>query len=237
MKKQNLQKKIIQIIFILFLCFPLTVFAEDSSDLPDRWKPSETANPTYDAQFKAYKEEESWECKDSKCTNYAGVTKTEDELEQMYQADMSYRAWRSKNKWECKNGTCTNENGESKTKEELKTTYEESLKTPTDEKDKPTYIPVDGVGCEMLSDELLDLLADVYHLIRGVAIVLVVILGIMDFIKAAASNDADALKKSGNKFMKRVIVLAILIMLPSLIEFLMSLIYGADKADACLGKF
>lgn len=111
-------------------------------------------------------------------------------------------------------------------------------KTPvSDEKDKPVYDLDLKAGCEMLSDDLLGLLADVYHLIRGAAIVLVVVLGVMDFIKATASNDADALKKAGNKFMKRIIVLAILIMLPTLIEFVMSLIYGADKADACLGKF
>ncbi|MBS7020330.1 MAG: hypothetical protein KH135_00440 [Firmicutes bacterium] len=103
--------------------------------------------------------------------------------------------------------------------------------------DKPTYKPNSTVGCEIISDDLLDFLAEIYHLIRGVAIVATIFLGILDFMKATASHDADALKKAGNKFMKRIIVLAILIMLPYLIEFVMSLIYGVDKADACLGKF
>ncbi|MBS7021446.1 MAG: hypothetical protein KH135_06350, partial [Firmicutes bacterium] len=72
--------------------------------------------------------------------------------------------------------------------ESIKKKHDIGDKTSSNDKDKPSYEKIDKVGCEMLSDELLELLADIYHLIRGVAIVAVVILGIMDFIKATASN-------------------------------------------------
>ncbi len=100
-----------------------------------------------------------------------------------------------------------------------------------------TKLDPDAVGCKLFGDDLLDLLADIYHWIRGVAVAAVVILGIMDFIKAVVANHEEMIKKSGTTFMKRLLLLVILIMLPDLIDFVLALIFGKSEAGNCLEKF
>ena len=52
---------------------------------------------------------------------------------------------------------------------------------------------------------------------------LVVVLGMLDFSKATVSSEADAMKKAWNNFIKRSIAVAILIILPVIIEFLLGI--------------
>lgn len=100
-----------------------------------------------------------------------------------------------------------------------------------------TKLNPDAVGCKLFGDNLLSLLADIYHWIRGVAVAAVVILGILDFIKAVVANQEEMVKKAGSTFIKRILLLAILIMLPDLIDFVLALIFGKSEAGNCLEKF
>lgn len=105
------------------------------------------------------------------------------------------------------------------------------------EKPLMTELNPDAVGCKLFGDNLLVLLADIYHWIRGVCVAAVVILGVMDFIKAVVANQEEMIKKSGVTFAKRLVLLAILIMLPDLIDFVLALIFGKSEAGNCLEKF
>ena len=58
-----------------------------------------------------------------------------------------------------------------------------------------TKLNPDAVGCKLFGDNLLSLLADIYHWIRGAAVAAVVILGILDFIKAVVANQ----RRNGKK--------------------------------------
>lgn len=100
-----------------------------------------------------------------------------------------------------------------------------------------TKLNPDAIGCKLFGDNLLDLLADIYHWVRGVAVAAVVILGIMDFIKAVVANQEEMIKKAGATFIKRLLLLVILIMLPDLIDFVLALIFGKSEAGNCLEKF
>ena len=100
-----------------------------------------------------------------------------------------------------------------------------------------TELDPDAKGCKLFGDELLDLLAEIYHWIRGICIAAVVILGVTDFIKAFVVNNDEAVKKAGVTFFRKLILLAILIILPDLIDFILQLIFGQTTAGNCLEKF
>ncbi len=61
-------------------------------------------------------------------------------------------------------------------------------------------------------------LVKVFHVIKYVALVLLVVLSVMDFTGAIASHDADVIKKVTNKLIMRFIICVIIFLLPYLIE-------------------
>ena len=78
-------------------------------------------------------------------------------------------------------------------------------------------VEIDG---EMVS--LQDILHDVLVFIRIAGIILVVVLGAIDFVRSVTSFKDDELKKSWGRFLKRIIALACLLILPTIIEFLLT---------------
>ena len=86
-------------------------------------------------------------------------------------------------------------------------------------------------GCEVIPLEIRNWIKDALNLVKYIALVLVIVLGIVDFIKAATSGEADQMKKSGQSFLKRIIAVVILFLLPVLVELILNLIeiYGADS--------
>ena len=74
--------------------------------------------------------------------------------------------------------------------------------------------------CEnMFSDDLLNILSTIYFFIEVVVVVLAVILSMVDFFKATANSDADAMKKAWGKVIKRVIIIIVLFLLPIIVNF------------------
>lgn len=63
-----------------------------------------------------------------------------------------------------------------------------------------------------------------YYILIVAGVILTIVLGILDFINAAASSDKDNLKKAYKKFFKRIIVLAVLLLLPYILEFIFKII-------------
>lgn len=53
------------------------------------------------------------------------------------------------------------------------------------------------------------------------AIVLVIVLGMMDFVKAAIQDDGDLKKTATKRFTRRLIALVLFLVLPSLINFIL----------------
>ena len=62
---------------------------------------------------------------------------------------------------------------------------------------------------------------------------LLIVLSVMDFIKAVASDSEDEIRKVGSKFVKRLIVAALIFILPLLLEFLLG-IFNIPINDFCL---
>lgn len=87
--------------------------------------------------------------------------------------------------------------------------------------------------CGIISSDLKSWLKTLLNIINISALVLTVILGMLDFFKAVASGEADANKKAFKKFYTRLIVVAILFLLPVIIEFILGLfpIEGVKTSD------
>ena len=72
-----------------------------------------------------------------------------------------------------------------------------------------------------VSRSVLNLVYNVLKWGKYIAPVLVIILSILDFIKAIASQNDDDMKKAQGKFIKRLIIAAILFLLPLIINFML----------------
>lgn len=122
-------------------------------------------------------------------------------------------------------------------------TVEENTADSDDDADKESYnkplfdMEINKApGCVIMGSGLNNLLGDIYKWVRGAAAALVVILGILDFLKAVTSDDAEAMRKAGSTFVKRLILLAILLILPYLIDFVLELLFGSNF-ESCLDPF
>ena len=103
-----------------------------------------------------------------------------------------------------------------------------------DDSSDDNYNPGEDVyGCEVVPKEVHKWIRISLNFIKYIALVLVIVLGTIDFIKAAGSGEPDAMKKAGQTFIKRVIAVIILFLLPMIVELILHLInlYGAN--DDC----
>lgn len=90
---------------------------------------------------------------------------------------------------------------------------------------------VDPSDCNM-SDTIISIVYNVLKWMKYIAPVLVIILSMIDFIKALASQDNDAMKKAQQKFVKRLVSAVILFLLPLIIDYVLRLFNLVDtKCD------
>lgn len=79
-------------------------------------------------------------------------------------------------------------------------------------------------GCQVISDELKEWLQWILDVIRVGGIILTVVLGITDYVKATFASDDTGMKKANGNFSKRLICLLLLFLAPTIISFLIDLI-------------
>ena len=75
--------------------------------------------------------------------------------------------------------------------------------------------------CEVLPEAIKNYIMQALKLIRWGGLVLMIVLGTLDFVKASAADDQDAIKKAGQNFIKRLIAVIILFLLPILVELIL----------------
>lgn len=83
------------------------------------------------------------------------------------------------------------------------------------------------------SSRIVSWIMKIIEWIRYIVPVLLIVLSVMDFIKAVASDSEDEIRKVGSKFVKRLIVAALIFILPLLLEFLLG-IFNIPINDFCL---
>lgn len=72
-----------------------------------------------------------------------------------------------------------------------------------------------------LTESIVSMVYNVLKWAKYIAPILVIILSILDFIKAIAAQNDDDMKKAQGKFVKRLIVAALLFLLPLIINFML----------------
>lgn len=83
---------------------------------------------------------------------------------------------------------------------------------------------IDITGCGIFTDKLKAWLIQLLNVIKIAALVLTLVLGMVDFLKASASGEADAMKKTWKNFYRRLLIVVLLFLLPVIIEFILGLI-------------
>lgn len=87
------------------------------------------------------------------------------------------------------------------------------------------------------SKRLVLYIANIVKWLKYIIPVIVIILGILDFIKAIASDKDDEMKKAQGRFTKRLVAAALIFIIPIIISFIMDLmgfddyIYGCEIFD------
>ena len=87
---------------------------------------------------------------------------------------------------------------------------------------KVTFTCKDIVGDEGSEDSIFDLLVTVINVVKIVVPIILIALGILDFLQALLAQDDGGLKKAQGKFIKRLIVGAIIFLAPSIIRLLLT---------------
>ena len=101
-----------------------------------------------------------------------------------------------------------------------------STVTPTKKPDSPQVVNFGGCADMPKTTELL---RQVYRLVRYLIPVLIIVLSIVDFIKVVANGDDKEYKNAWNKFIKRIIIGIVIIIVPTIISMLIGL-SGLDTA-------
>lgn len=77
---------------------------------------------------------------------------------------------------------------------------------------------------EVIDAEVYEFLQQIFNVIKYAGPLLCLVFSVIDFVKAAASQDKDALAKAGKTTGKRVVYALILFFIPTLINFLFPLL-------------
>ena len=96
---------------------------------------------------------------------------------------------------------------------------------------KPVYaMPlIMDKGCkEVLDPEVITFLQQIFNVFKYLAPVLVLVFTTMDFVKAADSQDKEALKKNAKIALKRVLLALTIFILPDVLGYFLKLLGYSD---------
>lgn len=126
--------------------------------------------------------------------------------------------------------------------EAYKVIYKAIWKSPEEFKEEFGYDYYDKVGKDdekkwacggFVSTDLLKEINKIYRTIGLVVVAVVIILGVLDFMKAISSDDDSTLKKSASKFMKRIVIAILIVALPIILQLFLDMFGNADMKE-CL---
>lgn len=125
----------------------------------------------------------------------------------------------------------TGETAEPQTSEQHSTEYKVTGKT------LPDYVDGETVeGCNILGDRFLKYLRSILFWIQVLAPILALVLSMLDLTKAIASADEEAKKKAIKATKTRIIAAVILLLLPFIIEVILSIADNSEGKD-CVKAF
>ena len=89
---------------------------------------------------------------------------------------------------------------------------------------------IGGASCNIISTDLREFLQTIVDYVRIIGIVLAIILGILDYIKVIFGSDEKSMSKANKNMMTRIIAVALLFLIPAILNFALGLfdVYGSD---------
>ena len=88
--------------------------------------------------------------------------------------------------------------------------------------DGEQYDSCDG----LLGDDLIKIIDDILFYVRVFVPIILIALGLMDFVKAVIASQDDAMAKARNKFIKRLIMAFVIFLAPTVVNFLLNTFDG-----------
>jgi len=88
---------------------------------------------------------------------------------------------------------------------------------------------------ELVGANIVLFLTDLFNMVKWIALALGLVLGMLDFFKAITSSDEGALKKAAINFVKRLIGIVILFILPIVLEYILEF-SGVSNGGTCLNN-
>lgn len=89
--------------------------------------------------------------------------------------------------------------------------------------------------CASIDDDVIKEISEIFYLIGYIALTIGIILGMLDFFKVLASGDNGELKKVAQKFVKRLLAIALFFVIPTLTKWILDLA-GYSNVDTCIEK-
>ena len=91
-------------------------------------------------------------------------------------------------------------------------------------------INLEPLTCDdFFSEDLRDLTKTAYDVIKFLALFLTVILGMLDFGKGITEDNQDLIKKASKKFIKRLIALVVIFILPFIVNPIVEIAIGVES--------
>lgn len=90
----------------------------------------------------------------------------------------------------------------------------------SDNEFKPNY----SGNCDLIPDTIKDIIKNLFFIIQIIGIILLVVLSMVEFIKALTGENEDGIKQALKNTFKRIILVVILLILPSLIIWILNIV-------------
>ena len=110
--------------------------------------------------------------------------------------------------------------------------FKEDFKENLEEKPKYTG----DRYCGIFGEETWKIIQDLYGIVKVLIPVLVVILGMIDFASVVFSGEDKDMKTAGQRFIKRIIIGVVLLLLPAILGFIFNLVGFSEGCLADLMK-
>lgn len=100
--------------------------------------------------------------------------------------------------------------------------------------DDQTIVKIEKCG-DLINDELVKLLKSIVGIVRIIVPIILIALGIVDFGTAVFAGDEDKMKKSQSKFIRRLIIGAVIFIIPNVLKLILTIAHSVwPVVDATL---
>lgn len=98
-------------------------------------------------------------------------------------------------------------------------------------------VPTTDDACQLLGDDTIKLIDDIMRIIRIIVPLLLIVLGMTDFLRATFSDNEDNMKKDRERFIKRIIAAIIVFIVPIFVHLVLNVansVWSDINPETCI---